>query len=191
MTTTTTNVSAPGGWAAVLIDMQQYFSDRGQKWGMTPERAARVLRLQERTITRLVPLKIPVAVVEYKDCGPTLPRLMSMIDGHLPWSRVIKPGDDGFARDDLRDLLRGWGADKLILLGANRGACVKSTAVGALDYGFSIYVADHLLEDYNYSTTKAAWQSNETAREFFKQKGKYYPRTRRMIEHIAETLASE
>ena len=185
-------ITAPGGWAVVLVDMQPEFIQEALNKGMSVARSERVIPPMVNFLRMLWPLNVPVAVVEYFDSGRTRPELMHTIDGHLPWIRVVKNQPSAFGNSRISTVLQGWNAKRLILMGANRGSCLVSTTRDANAAGYEVHLVERLTEDYNYASSAEARReaSDAEARNYFRQHCRTYPDTRSLAEYIKSTIAT-
>jgi len=149
-----------GGYALLVIDMQRYFVSH-----LAPEEAAREIPNQIEVIRAAQRNDIPVFVLQYLGCGPTIEPLMDVISGS-EYHLVIKAADDGFPYTNLDELLKEGGVGTLVLAGINASFCVLSTARGAVERGYDIVTSPEIIGDspqYADRNESAGWyQANGT-----------------------------
>jgi nicotinamidase-related amidase len=146
----------------LCIDMQRLFSEDGPwptPWmrRVLPQAARLAARFPERTVfTRFVPPfrpeDMPGAWRSYYErwrevtrerLDPRLLDLMPELAALVPPAEVLdKPVYSAFAGHKLQEMLRQRRSDTLILSGAETDVCVLSTALGAIDHGYTVVIAD-------------------------------------------------
>ena len=93
---------------------------------------------------------IPIYALRYsppmieRGCGPMM--LDPLVYGYVPPHEVItKHHDDAFKTPGFSSQLCQRGLTELLLTGFNRDICVKASAKGAVDHGFSVVTSEHLM----------------------------------------------
>ena len=135
--------------AAVVVDMQQGFYDRG---GVSE--TVGLQNLVNRQIDLLkwaVAEKVPVLLFEYEGFGVTDPRLTAILKGH-PYKRITKQSDDGFTTPSVKPalkFLKKHGIKNLIMSGINGNACVYSTTTGAISFGYYVATSSDIVGNLN------------------------------------------
>jgi nicotinamidase-related amidase len=135
--------------AAVVVDMQQGFYDRGGVSGTIG--LQRLVDRQTDLLKWAVKEKVPVLIFEYKSFGPTDPRLTSLLAGHQ-FIRVIKENDDGFTMPSVKRAVKFLTAKKiktLIMSGINGAYCVHDTAKGAIAKGYDVVTSSDIVGNLN------------------------------------------
>lgn len=144
--------------ALVVIDMQPFFAERGKKHTL-PENQAKIdqiLQRQRELIRTAKERNIPILMIEYIRCGPTCEALTREIGDYAHTRTFIKATDGMFAAGsgvvkDITDYLGSQNITKLIVSGANGGACVKCSIEGALNNGFQVWADPNAIADFNYA----------------------------------------
>jgi nicotinamidase-related amidase len=146
----------------LCIDMQRLFGPSGiwpTPWIETvlPRVAAIKKRFPERTIfTRFIPPRRPEDMPGMWRCyyekwrqatrehiDPQLLELMPPFPDLAPPALVIdKPVYSAFAGHHLRHELMRRNSDTVILTGAETDVCILSTALGAIDHGYRVIIAE-------------------------------------------------
>jgi len=155
-----------GNLAVLLIDMQEWFL-----LGIEYEEKHREIPYQLEVLDYCKKNDIPVFVLEYKDCGPTVKILKDKVDSLEKKTYIIKNHDDGFIDTDLAKELRRKNIDTVLLMGINASACVLSTASGAIIAGFKIMTSDDLIADpksYGENESINWYEQNGIYREDYK-----------------------
>lgn len=138
-----------GNLAVLLIDMQEWFLN-----SIEYEERHREIPYQLEVLEYCKNNSIPVFVLEYKDCGPTVKILKDKVDSLEKKVYITKNFDDGFVKTDLAKQLRKNNIDTVLVMGINASACVLSTASGAIMAGFKVMTSDDLIADprsYGYN----------------------------------------
>jgi nicotinamidase-related amidase len=143
--------------ALVIIDMQEFFINRGEKQN-EPENKKKVSVLVEEQLRLIEHAKsqgMPIIFMEYASYGPTNPRLMAAVAGYSDTKTFLKNTDGMFSPDNqylagLTSYLQEEEVGNLIIAGANGGACVKQSISGALDNNFSVTAMSSDIADFNY-----------------------------------------
>jgi nicotinamidase-related amidase len=167
------------GLTGILIDMQPYFLKKIKS--LSTKR--KLMFSQIDMINYFRANDIPLAILEYEDKEGTIKEgtirgLKDYID-ELPEDRrtyFTKSDDSGFSNENLGKQLREWKTEDVILMGVNAHACVKGTAIGALDSGFNIITANELIAD-QYGPSDENRQIS-----WYRQKGEYWTTHREITE---------
>jgi len=118
----------------VLIDMQWRFTD-ALRYGALD----RILPNQIMVLEKAKDLGISVAILEFDECGQTLPVLMAKARACHDYHVFTKNRDSGFSSHKFIEWLRKHEkVETLFLMGINAGFCVKGTATDAIRYGYRI-----------------------------------------------------
>lgn len=151
--------SNSGNSALVIIDMQPFFANRvGQRNDPENEsKIEKVISTQIETINKAKEANIPIVFIEYdcSVCGSTDRRLRSTVADYKN-ARFFKKDTDGMLetsnkyRKELVDFLNKNAIGKLIITGANGGACVRQSISGALENNCSVVALNSAIVDFNY-----------------------------------------
>ena len=168
-----------------------------QRGGMSPHRARRVLKPQALFLRRLRAMGVPVlAVTSHPRDGGVLPELARELDpgrSHIQSKGCMaKNAFDSGVREgpaSIPEIMRSWGARKLIIFGVNRSMCVKATVKGAAALGYQVHVPDRLNDDPFLGRRLERHPSTKDARALFRTHH-FYPRSRALLEVIRRDLAS-
>lgn len=149
------------GKALVIIDMQDFFAQRQgtHKQFANPQVLAKIMERQKRMIDIAKSRNIPILIVEYGSdthhpIGRTNSELRNQIGRYRNLKRIVKQRDGLFDSDPVAShahrILRRWGVNELIIIGANGGACVERTIQGALQTGYKVKAYSDAIADFNY-----------------------------------------
>lgn len=146
------------GTALIVIDMQRYFLTRGghEKTEHNVLKTQRVQRAQLAAIRQARASRMPIVFLEYKDCGETNSELKDAVRDYRNTRFIIKDTDGMFAdgnigKAELIDHLRGQNIGRLLIAGANGGACVEASIRGAVDGGCGVVALTDAIADFNYA----------------------------------------
>jgi len=115
---------------------------------------------------------LPVVVLEYKGCGPTVSILKDKVEILKDKSYIAKPKDDGFENTNLRQVLKEKHIETVLLMGINASACVMSTAAGAVMNGFKVMISKDLISDpksYDRDESVSWYKDNTIYRDDYKE----------------------
>ncbi len=115
---------------AIIIDMQDYFMD---------EEKLKMAKAQIPVISFCRKNDIPIAIINYCDCGPIIASLAEETSG-LPIFE--KNRDDAFSQKKFQEWIEENQVESLIIMGVNACACVFETANSALKNGYQV-ITDH------------------------------------------------
>jgi len=146
-----------GNRALVVIDMQQYFID-GSGFAREPanqEKTRQLFDAQVEAIEAAVRTDTPIIFIEYDPFGTTDERLKNAARGAKDVVYFLKNDDGMFSnqnsfRQELVDYLGEKKIETLIMTGANGGACVHESIIGALNRNLSVIAYDQAIADFNY-----------------------------------------
>jgi nicotinamidase-related amidase len=153
-----------GNTALVVIDMQRYFSARHAMSSPANEtKIAQVVAEQAALIKRAEAAGIPIIVMEYdlakialeKNQGDTNAHLQQALGTYKP-ERIFRKSEDSMFdsrnvyRKPLLEFMQKYKIGKLIVTGANGGACVKKSIQGALAGNCSVVAYTKGIADFNY-----------------------------------------
>ncbi|MNK12017.1 Isochorismatase family protein [compost metagenome] len=153
--------AAPNGEnsALVVIDMQDYFTNRNgfQKKPENQKKVNQIISAQLAMIDQARKLNVPIILIEYdcKGCGTTNERIKKAI-AKYPKVKVIKKDTDGMFEDHNRykkELVKYLEKEKigtLVITGANGGACVLESIVGAVTNKYEVVAVTEGIADFNY-----------------------------------------
>ncbi|NTW13898.1 MAG: cysteine hydrolase [Candidatus Moranbacteria bacterium] len=145
--------------AVILIDMQEPFFKN-----IRTKHKGRILRAQKSALRQCIRHDIPVCVVEYVDCGDTLPDLRELLRKVPRTVTLVKSKDDAFTNRKLAKVLKDWHAGRLILMGINADACVLDTAQSAVRRGYEIITAPALIAG-------TSWHSENDSIDWYSKNG--------------------
>ncbi|MFH1387689.1 MAG: isochorismatase family protein [Patescibacteria group bacterium] len=151
--------------AALIIDMQvPFLADikSSEKDELISSHVEMIRYLAHRNIRAIV--------LEYIGEGGTYWRLRREIKKIPRFKRIIKEYANGFLETGLNKQLKIWQIKEIILMGINASYCVKETAEGALDNGFSICTARQLVADREYQQD----DFKKNVPEWYEKNGVYY-----------------
>ncbi len=155
-----------GNLAVLVIDMQEWFLQ-----GIEYEEQHKEIPYQVEVLEYCKNNNIPVFVIEYKDCGPTVKIIKDKVDSLEKKTYITKPYDDGFIKTDLAEQLRKNKIDTVLLMGINASACVLNTAAGAVIAGFKVMTSKDLISDpksYDSNESIGWYETNSIYRDDYK-----------------------
>jgi len=159
------------GHAALLIDMQSYFLGYINK-----KIQEKIIAAQMNVLGFCKDYDIPVLVLEYQGYSETVTELRDLVE-QVPRSETKrKSHDNGFTNQDVAPLLHSWDIERVILIGINANACVKSTARGALKNDLKICTAGDIIAHSNP-------QSYHKSLDFFR-KHQYFDTHQKLLEML-------
>lgn len=143
--------------ALIIIDMQAPFITRGGN-DQIPENVQKVkaiINIQKETIRAAKAAKIPIIFAVYENFGKTNDELREEAKDYEETKYFIKDSDGMFEESNsnkkkLTNYLESKDIGNLIILGANGGACVKRTILGALEENYSVTAFLDGIADFNY-----------------------------------------
>lgn len=145
--------------AVILIDMQEDFFQN-----IREKRKRRIVEAQRSVLKRCIRHDIPVCVVEYKDCGATLPELCELLAEVPRKITLSKDHDDAFTNRELSKTLKSWRVGRLVLMGINADACVLATARSAIRRGYEIITSKFLIAG-------TPWHSENDSIDWYSKNG--------------------
>lgn len=133
--------------ALFIVDMQEYFARRSGNYSMRENQknveslVGNILEL----IVRARNTNTPIFIFEYLDRGPTLEKIRVALDGYSLARYITKTSDGAFDlanknRSELINELNFFSVDRIIISGANGGACVEATIYGAMAKNLNLEV---------------------------------------------------
>jgi len=158
---------------ALVIDMQPEFLKEVVEKKELIECQSQVLHYCRKN-------NIAAIAVEYTNNGRTVQPLRKHIAKVPKHAIITKSAPDGFSNSELEKILRGWGADMLLLMGVNASLCVKDTAQGAADAGFKFMTAGQLIADEIY------FQKRNKELSWYRQNGLYLLDYRNLLKDEAQ-----
>ena len=149
-----------GKSALIVMDMQPYFIERNGSVidAENAKKIAAILSEQKRLIANARAAQMPIIFLEYesveKEMGVTSPELTSLTLGYER-VKVIKKSENGMFDDpktkrELTEELAARGISHLYITGANGGACVERSIIGALDQHYTVTALSHAIADFNF-----------------------------------------
>ncbi len=143
--------------ALIIIDMQQYFIDRGETQN-TPENIRKVNELVQEQLGLIANAKAlnqPIVFMEYEGYGPTNPLLTAAVNGYAHTRTFPKTTDGMFESwnthvGQLTGYLQEKKIGNLVIAGANGGACVEQSISGALENDYNVMAMSRDIADFNY-----------------------------------------
>ena len=145
--------------ALVIIDMQEYFITRGgnQNTKENQDKVAKLKKAQLQAIQVAIKSGAPILFVEYEGerYGGTDPNLVAATKGYNLVTTLKKSSDDMFGSAEalqrqVDQYLTDHEVTTLVMLGANGGACVRSSIFGALGKNYNVVAMDEGIADFNY-----------------------------------------
>ena len=137
----------------LLVDMQERFVER-----LSSVVRERITKNQQRILSACARHDIPVANICYESYGTTIAPLAATVATVARRVDLIKSSADAFASTTLSRHLKEWSADRLLVMGINRSACVLETIRTALCLDYSVYSANDLIGDgTHFSWTESRW----------------------------------
>lgn len=131
------------GWArigVVLVDMQNPYV----KW-ISQSRIDKLVKNQTKVIGYYSKKDIPLAVLQIKNQGDTIDALKEPLANVKRRKTIWKCSDNGFNETNLAEILRAWKITHICLMGINASSCVLATAKGAVNKGFQVFTAEHII----------------------------------------------
>lgn len=152
------------GLGVLLIDMQDFFVQH-----IADKDAYEMIRRQVDVLDYCRRHDVPVFFLEFLGFKKTIEILSNKAAKLRKYKSVIKRSDDGFEKTDLAAQLHAEGVRKVMLMGINASYCVKNTAAGAINNGFSIMTSRQLIADEGSCPTKEF----EISIGWYKKNGQY------------------
>jgi len=146
------NLVRKDGFVVILIDMQKLFIKQLKK-----SEESLIIVNQILMIRWCVKNNIPIVVLEYKGVGETINILAKELKGVRNLTKIIKPHNNGFSNTELDDMLINMGARNLFFMGINASVCVKSTAKGAIEKGYSIMTSENVISEERDGDKSIPW----------------------------------
>jgi nicotinamidase-related amidase len=162
--------------ALLLLDMEKYFiieyegsEDLVQR---NKEKLQALIKEQIFLIRLAKKNNIPILATLYGTWGKVLPSLQKELNGYNKLTIVRKENNNLFAnepgneehREQALNFLRKYSVSSLVVIGANGGACVKSTIVGALEHSYEIKAYPKGIIDFNHSEYLYPYYLNDFAK---------------------------
>jgi nicotinamidase-related amidase len=135
--------------AIIVIDMQEEFL------GTIYERE-RLIAAQQEVLRYAIREDVPVAVLEFIDCGPTIDKIKNKVRNVPRHAYIPKRGSSGFYETDLGTQLHAWVRRTLLLMGNYGSGCVYMTAMDGLDKGFTVVTHEKLIGCISYANREIA-----------------------------------
>lgn len=145
--------------ALFVIDMQPYFAEMNGVHEMfgNDTKLANAIQSQIEAIRFARKSGIPIVFIEYEcdGCDAINAALMNAVEGYDEY-KVFKKSSDGVFDDDnkykaeLLEHLDSLNIDNIIITGANGGACVKDSILGAINYGYDVLALNPAIADFNF-----------------------------------------
>ncbi len=159
------------GLAVALIDMQEYYVST-----LARKTREKIVRAQKGVMGRCEENDIPLAVVEYKGDGTTLPELVEALVRVPRTLTIQKTGQGGFEGDiDLDQKLKELNITRLLLMGVFASQCVKTFGYYALKRGYEIATARPLIANMAVDETSGASMRNRSM-DWYERNGTFYER---------------
>ncbi len=146
----------------LILDMESYFiidykggrelaRRNKEKLEALIEEQVRVIRLAKKN-------NVPILATLYGTWGNLLPVLKSELSGYQNFTIIRKEYNDLFSnglgneihRKKALNFLDKYLIDNLVVMGANGGACVQSTIIGALKESYTVKAYPKGIADFNY-----------------------------------------
>lgn len=143
--------------ALVIIDMQPHYAKRNG-FHTAPEnifKIDQVIASQVAAIEKAKKQNIPIIFVEYTGAGDTADNLKKAVQGYKD-VKFFKKNTDGMfdppnrGRQELVDYLKKNRIGNLIVTGANGGACVRQSILGALKGNCNVVAYSNGIADFNF-----------------------------------------
>lgn len=145
--------------ALIVIDMQPYFATRNgvENRQMNKKALEDITKQQTETIKQAMAADMPIVFLEYHGYGDTNDSLKNLVKNYSKAKFIDKTTDGMFDRsntykEELTKYLNENEVGKLIVTGANGGACVESSISGALNIGYDVIAYSKGIADFNYYT---------------------------------------
>ncbi len=164
--------------AVVIIDMQPKFETRGGS-ADKPDNVEKVKKLTAAQVTAIKNAKLakaPILIVEYDGYGDTKDDLKKELTDYKDVKYFIKNSDGMFedynkSKKDIVDHLKAKGIDTLIIMGANGGACVRSSITGAIENKFNVIAFSKGIADFNFDDFMWPYNYKDIKETTFKEVG--------------------
>lgn len=161
-----------GPAALVIVDMQDHYVNRAgyQNLKKSFDKLATILAHQKRMIETAKKTNMPILIVQMKTRGPTTAALQSAI-GDYENTKIVEKETNGLFDHPISagpalEQLRKWGVKELVVMGANGGACVKQTILGAINNGYPVRAYTSGIADFNTSDFTYPYSYNEQIDDF-------------------------
>lgn len=143
--------------ALIVIDMQRRFVTRGGNHEIPANVKAveDITKAQVEAIHQAKRARIPIVFLEYEGYGDTNSELKAAVRGYDRVRFILKDTDGMFSggnahRKELIEYLQSNNVGRLVITGANGGACVESSITGALDGNCTVLAYSQGIADFNY-----------------------------------------
>ncbi len=147
--------------AVLVVDMQDTFL------GKSKEKRA-LIPLHKELLRSCMKHEIPVIIVEYDGEAPTVSELQDELNKfrNSLVHTIKKTSNDAFAGTSLQLYLKHLGVKRLLIIGVNGDACVYTTSITAVSYGFEVIIFQDLIAGFEVShpfyTQTCLWYLNNT-----------------------------
>lgn len=155
----------------LLIDMQDDFLEEIQR-----DEVERMITNQIEVLECAQQNNLPIILLEYRNHDATNKQLRKILS-NSNYKKIVKSEDDGFLYTSLDSIVKEKGASELVFMGINASACVKRTAKGALNAGYSIVTSPDIIADPKH------WRDNKSL-EWYGSNGTLCPNTENLIEYL-------
>lgn len=146
------------GVALVVIDMQSYFVTRRKTHGSSAnqDKMNNLINKQLEAIEIAIKARTPIIFIEYYDVNSITNDILKDAVKDYNQAHYIQKNADGMLdsknpfREDLVDFLKYSKIKTLVITGANGGACVKQSILGALENNCNVVAYSEGIADFNY-----------------------------------------
>lgn len=141
----------------MIIDMQDSFILRNPRASMfesNDTKAAAVLKQISALIEEAKQNQRPIILVEYQDMGPSNEKIAALLKDYKKAYTVIKNDDGVFddknSKEAVEKIMLNSGTDRLIVTGANGGACVDLSIHGSIEQRYTTFAVSDAIADFNF-----------------------------------------
>jgi nicotinamidase-related amidase len=143
--------------ALVIIDMQPHFVTRGGNQNSRENnfKVGQIIGAQIEAIKKAISANIPIVFIEYENVDPTSDLLKAAVKNYHDVKFFTKSTDGMFDNENkyknqLVSFLKDRKIGTLVMTGANGGACVKESILGALNENCNVVAFSKGIADFNY-----------------------------------------
>lgn len=150
------------GVAVLLVDMQTKLLKRHDRYA-----AQKMIDAQYRVLQYCIEHSLPVVSLELstRRYGSTINLFGEFLSSYPRHRLFEKDIDNGFSNPGLETYLVSQDMEDVLVMGINASLCVRATAQGALNAGFSVFASQDLMRDSFdgwYDFTQDWYQRNTT-----------------------------
>lgn len=130
------------GFGIALIDMQRPYLANHSLSSLKS-----MITAQKNVLRYSMQNNVPVFSFEFSGREGTFNGLYSLLSSYQKNFRFVKNKRNGFGYEEVHKKAADLGISNFYVMGVHKSFCVKETARGALEHGFSIYASPEVISD--------------------------------------------